>query len=84
MWRQPARLFSWINQRSPQPSLVHRRLSGHSPRPKRARSDPVLGKTPCQSEPLGLARAQPEPNSSPALPSSAGQLGPARVSPVPR
>jgi hypothetical protein len=27
MWRQPARLFFWINQRWPQPRPVHRRLS---------------------------------------------------------
>jgi hypothetical protein len=84
MWRQPARLFSWINQRWPQASPVHRRLSGHSPLPERVRSAPALGTAPCQTEPLGLARAQPEPNSSPARPSSAGKLGPARVSPVPR
>jgi hypothetical protein len=69
-------LFSWINQRWPQPSPVHCRLSGHSPRPERVRSPPALGTAPCQTEPLGPARAQPEPSPSPTR----AQLGPARLS----
>jgi hypothetical protein len=87
MWRQPAQLFSWINQRWPQRSLVHCRLSGHSPRPERVRSaqpvaqHPVKRNRSVQPEPSpSPARAQLEPSSSQlgwaARPSS-GQPGPA-------